>query len=146
MSVIQATSGSTKQVLGAGLEWVVDAFKCDPSQLSRLSVITDICDQVILDLGLKVLGKPLSHQFGGPAGVTALYMLTESHLACHTYPEFGMATFNLYCCRARQAWNWEEQLRQSLGAGRVETRQIVRGVEVAKLGDSDARVTSGGLG
>ena len=39
------------------------------------------------------------HKFGGEGGVTGLIMLTESHLACHTYPEYQTATFNLYCCR-----------------------------------------------
>jgi len=32
-------------------------------------------------------------------GVTGLLLLTESHLACDTFPERGFASFNLYCCR-----------------------------------------------
>jgi len=31
--------------------------------------------------------------------VTGLLLLTESHLACDTFPERGFASFNLYCCR-----------------------------------------------
>jgi S-adenosylmethionine decarboxylase len=59
--------------------------------------------------------------------VTALYMLSESHLACHTYPEYGVATFNLYCCRERPEWNWNECLRREFQAVRVSTRQVIRG-------------------
>jgi S-adenosylmethionine/arginine decarboxylase-like enzyme len=53
-------------------------------------------------------------------------MLTESHLACHTYPEFGVATFNLYCCRERPSWPWDERLREMLGASAVSVRRVRR--------------------
>jgi len=68
-------------------------------------------------------------QVAGEGGVTGLVMLTESHLACHTYPEFGVATFNLYCCRERPAWAWEERLREMLGAREVQVRSVRRSTE-----------------
>ncbi len=46
---------------------------------------------MIAALGLAVVGAPQVHHFGGPGGVTALYLLSESHLACHTYPELLVA-------------------------------------------------------
>ncbi len=39
-----------------------------------------------------------------PGGVTALCLLTESHLSLHPYSEKGVATIDLYCCRPRPAW------------------------------------------
>ena len=120
-------SPATSPILGTGTEWVIDAFGCDPKQLQDLPLVQSICDRVIRDLGLKVLGEPLSHRFGGAGGVTALYMLTASHLTCHTYPEYGMATFNLYCCRERPEWDWRGRLRECLGADRVEVRRLARG-------------------
>jgi hypothetical protein len=47
----------------------------------------------------------------------------------HTYPEHGLATFNLHCCRQRPRWLWEEALQQTLGATHVVVREIVRGGE-----------------
>jgi S-adenosylmethionine decarboxylase len=113
--------------LGTGVEWIVDAYGCDPDCLRNADLVRRICDQVIADLGLNVVGQPQLHRFCGPAGVTALYMLSESHLACHTYPEYGVATFNLYCCRERPEWNWNECLRREFQAVRVSTRQVIRG-------------------
>jgi S-adenosylmethionine decarboxylase len=55
-------------------------------------------------------------------------MLSESHLACHTYPEFGLATFNLYCCRERAAWDWQGMLSKMLDAKIVQVRQLSRGL------------------
>jgi len=66
--------------------------------------------------------------------VTGLALLTESHLACHTYPEFGVATFNLYCCRERPAWDWEARLSELLGASRVSVRRLTR--EAAEAPDA----------
>lgn len=123
-SGIDASSG-----LETGVEWIVDAHGCDPKLLRCLSQIVEICEQAIVDLGLNVVGNPQSHQFPDPGGVTALYMLSESHLACHTYPERSLATFNLYCCRARPPWDWEAALRQRLSASRVKIQQIQRGRE-----------------
>jgi S-adenosylmethionine decarboxylase len=54
-------------------------------------------------------------------------MLTESHLACHTYPEHGLAAINLYCCRPRPEWPWEERLAALLGATDVRVRKVERG-------------------
>ena len=52
--------------------------------------------------------------------------VTESHLACHTYPEHRLATFNLYCCRPRPRWTWEDG-SAALGAADVIVREVPRG-------------------
>ena len=57
-----------------------------------------------------------------------LYLLSESHLACHTFPEHGLATFNLYCCRRRVSLDWERLLTERLGANQVRVREMDRGV------------------
>jgi S-adenosylmethionine decarboxylase len=109
-----------------GTEWMVDASGCAPQTLVELGRIKSICDRLVSDLGLKVIGQPLCHVFPGPGGVTALYLLSESHLACHTYPEHSFATFNLYCCRRRPAWPWREELMESLRADSVVVRELHR--------------------
>ena len=112
---------------GTGVEWMIDALECDCGALRDLDRVQLICQRVIDDLGLNVVGSPQGHRFPGPGGVTALYMLSESHLACHTYPEYGIATFNLYCCRERPPWNWAAELTDQLGAGKVTVRRFTRG-------------------
>lgn len=110
-----------------GSESVVDVFGCDPFALQDLQLLERLCNRVIDDLGLNVVGAPQWHQFPDPGGVTGLYLLSESHLACHTYPENGFASFNLYCCRAHTDWPWETVLREELSAARVEVRRLERG-------------------
>jgi S-adenosylmethionine decarboxylase len=110
-----------------GTEWLIEAFDCAAPRLRDLAVLQDVFARIIDDLGLKTLGTPAWHKFGGAGGVTGLVMLTESHLACHTYPEYKTATFNLYCCRSRPEWNWEENLKEMLSALEVKITRIERG-------------------
>ena len=113
--------------MNVGVEWFVDAEGCRAELLRDVPTLRRLCEQVIADLDLHVVGEGVWHPFPTPGGVTGLFLLTESHLACHTYPETGIATFNLYCCRARPRWPWREKLRHLLGAGRVTVRSATRG-------------------
>lgn len=125
--------------MNAGGEWLVDAQGCSPEQLRDRNTIQQVCNQIIADLDLQVVGDPMWHVFPDPGGVTGLYLLTESHLACHTYPEIGLATFNLYCCRPRHSWAWEDHLSDSLGAERVRVRYFQRGSDQVNF-DSGERL------
>ncbi|WP_153556491.1 S-adenosylmethionine decarboxylase family protein [Roseimaritima sediminicola] len=117
----------SSRVPATGTEWIIDAGGCDPGSLCNLDLLRALCDQVIEDLGLVVVGTPQAHAFAGPGGVTAMYLLTESHLTVHTYPEYGTATFNLYCCRSRPEWPWGARLAALLDADQVVVRSLVRG-------------------
>lgn len=109
-----------------GTEWIIEAEGCDEKKLRDENALRRIFSRVIADLGLKSIGS-IWHKFEGEGGVTGLVALTESHLACHTYPEHKTATFNLYCCHSRPEWNWEDQLKRSLGAEIVSVKKIERG-------------------
>ncbi len=110
-----------------GTEWLVDATGCTPERLRDPDALARLCDGVVAAMQLSVIGVPAVHRFGGPGGVTALYLLAESHLACHTFPETGVATFNLYVCRARPPLDWTALLRDALGATAVEVTTVERG-------------------
>ena len=109
-----------------GTEWLIDASGCDPAALADINRLQTIFDRIISDLELHVLGEISWHKFDSPGGITGIAMLSESHLACHTYPEFRAATFNLYCCRDRATWPWEQMLKEMLGAADVRVRTFER--------------------
>src|SRR5689334_6313259 len=119
-----------------GTEWLIEATGCDKAALRDERLIRGILARVIKDLGLNSIGS-VWHKFDGEGGVTALVALTESHLACHTYPEHGTATFNLYCCRTRPEWEWESNLKTSLRAASVTVKRIERGDELIQTAGGD---------
>jgi S-adenosylmethionine decarboxylase len=110
-----------------GTEWIIDAFGCNAESLRQTERLRAVFSRLISDLGLKTIGDGNWHQFPEEQGVTGLVMLTESHLACHTYPEHRTATFNLYCCRKRPEWDWQENLKELLSAETVKVTKILRG-------------------
>lgn len=123
------------RAMHVGTEWIVDASGCDPARLADLAHVRTFVESVLARLDLRVVGDGAWHAFPPPAhdpaalaGVTCLYLLTESHLACHTYPEHGIATFNVYCCRPRPEFPWNEELSRALGARHVDVRSVARGV------------------
>lgn len=120
-----------------GTEWLIEAEDCETAKLRDLSVLQTVFSNIIFDLGLKTVGKINWHKFEGEGGITGLAMLTESHLACHTYPEHQTATFNLYCCRSRPEWNWEENLKKLLNAKTISVRKIERGNPKSKIVGGD---------
>jgi S-adenosylmethionine decarboxylase len=109
-----------------GTEWLIEATGCDVKSLRDENAVKAIFSSLIADLGLRVIGS-VWHKFDGEGGVTGLVALTESHLACHTYPEHQTATFNLYCCRTRPEWDWETNLKTYIGAVNVTVTKIERG-------------------
>jgi S-adenosylmethionine decarboxylase len=110
-----------------GVEWQIDALGCSAALVAEIKTPRLVCERILAELALRVIGAGHWHQFPEPGGVTGLYLLTESHLACHTYPEHQIVTFNLYCCRERPAWPWEDRLREMLSATKVVVRQQYRG-------------------
>ncbi len=84
-----------------GVEWVVEAHGCDPVALADLGKLQSLFESLTRDLALHPVGEPNWHQFAGTGGITGVRLLSESHLACHTFPEFGSLCLNVFCCRPR---------------------------------------------
>ncbi len=110
----------------SGFEWVVDAHGCEPRALADLEKLRDLFGRLVEGLDLHPVADPAWHQFPGAGGITGLYLLAESHLACHTFPEHGSLCLNLFCCRPRQDWDFEGYLKREFGAARVEVRRLDR--------------------
>lgn len=125
-----------------GTEWIIDAFDCDAEKLREVETLRDIFSQIVGDLQLKVIDE-VWHQFPGERGVTGFNLLSESHLACHTYPEYRTATFNLYCCRTRPEWNWAENLKEILGANTVKIQKVERGESKSQIPNPKSKIAGG---
>ena len=109
------------------VEWLVDASGCTAELLRCQARLEKLFAEIIADLDLHPVRPALWHAFPGEAGLSGVLVLSESHLACHTFPEHRFAAFSLYSCGRRRAWPWMERLRQSLGASEVTVREIRRG-------------------
>jgi S-adenosylmethionine decarboxylase len=109
-----------------GTEWIVDAQGCRADSLRSLEIMRKLFAQIIAELDLRTIGETQWHQFTGGGGITGLCLLSESHLTCHTFPEFGSLCLNLFCCRTRARWDFELNLSEQFGASSVHVRVVSR--------------------
>jgi S-adenosylmethionine decarboxylase len=91
-----------------GLHLTADLRGCPPASPVMLAppALRALCLQAVRDAGLTPVGE-LFHRFppppdGGPAGITGVVLLAESHLAVHTWPELGAVTLDVYVCNLGQ--------------------------------------------
>ena len=110
----------------SGIEWVVDAHGCSADSLSNLELLGELFERIIASMRLRPVGPTQWHQFPNTGGITGLCLLSESHLACHTFPEFGSLCLNVFCCVTREAWDFESTLITMFGANSVTVRTITR--------------------
>jgi S-adenosylmethionine decarboxylase len=109
-----------------GLEWIVEAHGCDPAALASQDCLEQLFRLIVAAMGLHPLGKTSWHRFPNTGGITGVSLLTESHLACHTFPEYESLCLNVFCCRPREAADFEALLKPGFAPARVSVRQVER--------------------
>ncbi len=109
-----------------GTEWIIDARGCQAETLRDVGLLKALFDRVIDDLGLTPVAPPVWHAFPGPGGLTGFVILAESHLSCHTFPEFGSICVNVFCCRARADFDAATLMAELLGATETRVRRVER--------------------
>ena len=109
-----------------GTEWIIEAYGCEPDVLRDVTRLQELFDRLIADLHLTPVAAPIWHTFPAPGGITGFVVLAESHLACHTFPEFGSICVNVFCCRPRSEVDAAGAMTAILGASETSVRTIER--------------------
>lgn len=82
---------------GTGTQWLLDLHGCAATAcLAEAATLEALCAGLVARCGLLEVGRKF-HQFD-PQGVTGVILLSESHLAIHTWPEQRFAAVDLYVC------------------------------------------------
>lgn len=129
------SSATTKEVYSMnGSHLTADCYSCDFPLSDKIAII-DICTDAIKTNGLHIVGESwvkFPDWEGHPGGVTGALVLSESHLAIHTWPETGNVTLDIYVCNftqdnSQKARDAMDQIIGQLKAKRVLNNQINRG-------------------
>lgn len=109
-----------------GIEWLVEAFGCSETALQDQTILANLFQAIVSEMGLRFIGNPVWHRFPDTGGMTGIWLLQESHLAIHTFPEFQSACLNLFCCSPRPSLDWKLRLSHVLGATDIQVRECQR--------------------
>ncbi len=109
-----------------GLEWIVEAHGCDPRALTDPEKLRALFARLVEELSLRPVQEATWHRFPGTGGITGVCLLAESHLACHTFPEYRSLCLNVFCCRSRPEWDFTGYLQKEFAASAVRVRRLER--------------------
>ena len=110
----------------AGIEWLLEVYGCPEETLRSRETLTRLFQTILVKMDLKPLGDCIWHRFPDTGGMTGFWLLQESHLAIHTFPEFQSACLNVFCCTERPPLEWKSVLSQELNAKEVRVREYLR--------------------
>lgn len=79
-----------------GRHILAEVYGCDRGILDNLEVVQDIMVKAAFQAGAEVRQVAL-HRFS-PQGVSGVVVISESHLAIHTWPELGYAAVDVFTC------------------------------------------------
>jgi S-adenosylmethionine decarboxylase len=80
---------------------ILATFGAPAGRLRDAAASRSFFTELVARLGLTSVGE-VYHIFEENAGFTAVLALTESHLSIHTWPEHGLATFDIFLSNFRQ--------------------------------------------
>jgi S-adenosylmethionine decarboxylase proenzyme len=79
-----------------GQQTSVEYYKCNPEILNDVSAIKRAMRTAAKLAGATIVQEAF-HLFN-PHGVSGVVVIAESHLAIHTWPEYGYAAVDLFTC------------------------------------------------
>ena len=109
-----------------GRHILAEIHGCRFDVLNDINKVEEIMINAALEAGAEVR-EYVFHKFS-PQGVSGVVVISESHLAIHTWPELGYAAVDVFTCGDQvNPWDACNYLTEKFGAGHVTTTEIMRG-------------------
>ena len=110
-----------------GRHILAEYYGCDINILNDLELLEQSMRQAVLRSGATIIDSTF-HQFN-PHGVSGVIVIAESHMAMHTWPEYGYAAVDFFTCGDRvDPWKAFDFMSEILKAARNTTRELKRGI------------------
>jgi S-adenosylmethionine decarboxylase proenzyme len=110
-----------------GRQIVVEYYGCNPELLNDVAFIKRSMRDAALASGATIVQEAF-HLFN-PHGVSGVVVIAESHLAIHTWPEYGYAAVDLFTCGDDVSPDAAfEHLKSSLRAQTFTAFEMKRGI------------------
>ena len=111
-----------------GRHVLVELYDCDPQLLNDVNHVEKSMVSAAEEAGATVINSTFHHF--SPIGVSGVVVIEESHLAIHSWPEFGYAAIDVFTCGdSVDPWISYKYLEEALKAGHGSSMELLRGQE-----------------
>ena len=104
---------------------LVEFMNCEPHIMNDVAAIERDMVGAAQKAGATVINSTFHHF--SPYGVSGVVVIQESHLAIHTWPEYGYAAVDLFTCGEMDAWISFDFLKECFGAKSYSAIEMKRG-------------------
>ena len=111
--------------IALGNHILVEFMNCDPHIMNDVVAIERDMVGAAQKAGATVINSTFHHF--SPYGVSGVVVIQESHLAIHTWPEYGYAAVDLFTCGEMDAWISFDFLKECFGAKSYSAIEMKRG-------------------
>ena len=84
-----------------GTQACIDLLGCDKDLLNDIIFLKGLIEKAIMESDFILVEKIKMHQFN-PQGVTGYALLSSSHIAIHTWPEYNFASIDIFACDSKE--------------------------------------------
>ncbi|MCM8900836.1 MAG: S-adenosylmethionine decarboxylase [Clostridiales bacterium] len=106
---------------------ILELWECNRELLNDIKFVEKMMTDAALQAGAEVR-EVTFHQFA-PQGVSGVVIVSESHLAIHTFPEHGYASIDVFTCGKRiDPKKAASIIAQKLEANRIYEMNVERGL------------------
>ncbi len=110
-----------------GRHILAELYGCTTEVLNDLQKIEDIMVAAALEAGAEIR-EVAFHKFS-PQGVSGVVVISESHLAIHTWPELGYAAVDIFTCGDTvDPWISCEYIKAKFSAQNMAANEVKRGI------------------
>ena len=82
-----------------GRHILAEYYGCDVHILNDLELLQNYMREAVIESGATIIDSTF-HKFN-PHGISGVIVIAESHMALHTWPEYGYAAIDFFTCGDR---------------------------------------------
>ncbi len=110
-----------------GRQILVEFYECDSELLKDKDYIANAMLEAC-KIGLATIVAHTFHSFS-PFGVSGVVVIAESHVAIHTWPEYGYAAVDIFTCgETIEPWKLFHHLKNALKSKHASKMELKRGL------------------
>lgn len=118
--------GGICEMKALGYHVMLELFDCDREILNDKDKIEEYMIFSAKKAGATIISSSFHHF--SPQGVSGVVVIAESHLAIHTWPEYGYAAVDVFTCgQTVDTFTAYRYLKEKLGAQFIKSYEMNRG-------------------